>query len=222
MWNFLPSFRYRKVNLAPGWARSSCSGHCCPAAWYCALKKNVQKQYTDKEFDSSTINLWDNDKGEQPIVFLPSVSIDDSQLLYAACTTKNFIVAVTTLLNGVDKCGSIQQVRLFLWSTLENNIQPLYCFREMFVASSFGIAEIKTNDAFIALYASLKRFKLYIVVARWPLAINNILYACELVWEEFEKRVVFQRPWGFIQLFNMLVLMLRTLELLKWKIYVVK
>ena len=61
----------------------------------------------------------------------------------------------------------------------------------MFDASSFGIAEIKTNDAFIALYASLKRFKLYIVVARWPLTINNILYACELVWKEFEKRVVF-------------------------------
>ena len=73
MWNFLPSFRCRKVNLTPGWARSFRSGHCCPAAWYCALKKNVQKQYTDKEFDSSTINLWDNDKGEQPIVFLPSV-----------------------------------------------------------------------------------------------------------------------------------------------------
>ena len=71
-------------------------------------KNNVQKQYNENEFERSTINFWCSGSRNQPK--FSSVCIVDNELLYAACTTESAIVAVTTSLDGVGMCGSIQQL----------------------------------------------------------------------------------------------------------------
>ena len=88
-------------------------------------KNNVRKQYPDKGFESSTVNFWDTINDERQT--FSSVCKVDNNLLYAACSTENGTVAVTTSLDRVCMRGSILRV-FFLWCALENSIHSLHCF----------------------------------------------------------------------------------------------
>lgn len=71
-------------------------------------KNSVEKQYTERVFERTTINFWCSDSRDQPK--FSSVCIIDNELLYATSTTGNAIVAVKTSLDGVGMRGSIQRV----------------------------------------------------------------------------------------------------------------
>jgi len=107
-------------------------------------KHSVQKQYTESDFERSTINFWCSDSCDQPK--FSSVCIVDNELLYAAFTTEKAIVAVTTSLDGVGMRGSVQ--RLFSYGEHWRAVSSLCIVSgKMFAVSTLGIEMIDLENA---------------------------------------------------------------------------